>query len=159
MEESIQEEQKTEAGYPGYIHRIQYYETDQMGCVHHSNYIRWFEEIRSDYLAFLGMDYDRMEAAGILSPVLTIQAEYRSMSRYGETVDIQVSVKKYNGIRICLGYEIKDHADGTVRCRGESSHCFLNREGKPVSLKKVHPEWDKILRDQMEMEGKGEKRM
>ena len=48
--------------YPGYNHRVQYYETDQMGCVHHSNYIRWFEESRSDYLAYLGMDYDKMEA-------------------------------------------------------------------------------------------------
>lgn len=36
--------------YSGYEHQVQYYETDQMGCVHHSNYIRWFEEIRSDYL-------------------------------------------------------------------------------------------------------------
>ena len=33
-----------EKKYPGYVHRVQYYETDQMGCVHHSNYIRWFEE-------------------------------------------------------------------------------------------------------------------
>lgn len=141
-----------EKKYPGYAHRVQYYETDQMGCVHHSNYIRWFEEIRSDYLAFLGMDYDRMEKAGILSPVLTIQAEYRTMTRYGETVDIQIKVKKYNGIRICLEYEIRDQADGTLRCRGESSHCFLNREGKPLSLKKVHPEWDEILRNQMKKE-------
>lgn len=138
--------------YQGYTHRIQYYETDQMGCVHHSNYIRWFEEIRSDYLAFLGMDYDGMEAAGILSPVLTIQAEYRTMARYGETVEIQVKIKKYNGIRICLEYEIRNQEDGTLRCRGESSHCFLNREGRPVSLKKVHPEWDNRLRDQMKME-------
>lgn len=28
----------------GYKHKVQYYETDQMGVVHHSNYIRWFEE-------------------------------------------------------------------------------------------------------------------
>lgn len=135
--------------YPGYVHRVQYYETDQMGCVHHSNYIRWFEEIRSDYLAFLGMDYDRMEAAGIISPVLTIQAEYKTMARYGETVDVHVRVKEYNGIRIRLEYEICDQADGALRCRGESSHCFLNREGRPLSLKKAHPEWDRILRDQL----------
>ncbi|MGN0322141.1 MAG: acyl-CoA thioesterase [Oliverpabstia sp.] len=132
--------------YPGYVHKVQYYETDQMGCVHHSNYIRWFEEARTDYLAFIGMDYKGMEDAGILSPVLTVQAEYRSMCRYGDSVDIQVKMTKYNGIRICLEYQILDKADGTLRCRGESSHCFLNRDGKPVSLKKVHPEWDKKLR-------------
>ena len=31
-----------------YEHIVQYYETDQMKVVHHSNYIRWFEEARID---------------------------------------------------------------------------------------------------------------
>ncbi|NCB91722.1 MAG: acyl-CoA thioesterase [Clostridia bacterium] len=137
-----------EEEYQGYEHRVQYYETDQMGCVHHSNYIRWFEEVRTDYLAFLGMDYDRMEAAGILSPVLTIDAEYKNMTRYGETVSIQVRIKEYNGIRIRIGYEVFGKKDGILRCAGESSHCFLNRAGRPVSLKKVHPEWDARLRSE-----------
>lgn len=138
--------------YQGYEHRVQYYESDQMGCVHHSNYIRWFEEIRSDYLDFLGMGYDRMEAAGIVSPVLTIQAEYKSMTRYGETVKLDVRVLKYNGIRILLRYQVRDKENGTLRCQGESSHCFLNREGIPVSLKKVYPKWDARLRKELEKE-------
>ena len=112
--------------YPGYNHRVQYYETDQMGCVHHSNYIRWFEESRSDYLAYLGMDYDKMEAAGVISPVLTVEAAYHSMTRYG------------------------DKKDGTLRCSGQTSHCFLNREGKPLSLKKEKPEWHEILKRECE---------
>ncbi len=33
-----------------YIHRVQYYETDQMAVVHHSNYIRWMEEARVEFL-------------------------------------------------------------------------------------------------------------
>ena len=33
-----------------YDHKVQYYETDGMGIVHHSNYIRWFEEARVDLL-------------------------------------------------------------------------------------------------------------
>ena len=43
----------------GYEHKVQYYETDQMGCVHHSNYIRWFEEARTAYLEQLDMGYAR----------------------------------------------------------------------------------------------------
>ena len=31
-----------------YMHEVQYYETDAMQIVHHSNYIRWFEEARHD---------------------------------------------------------------------------------------------------------------
>ena len=45
-------------------HKVQYYETDGMGIVHHSNYIRWFEEARVDLLEQLGFGYDRIEEAG-----------------------------------------------------------------------------------------------
>lgn len=136
--------------YQGYEHRVQYYETDQMGCVHHSNYIRWFEEVRTDYMEFLGMGYDVMEEAGILSPVLTMEAEYKSMTRYGETVEIEIQIKEYNGIRIRIVYEVKDKETKTLRCKGESSHCFITREGRPVSLKKNRPDWDARLRREME---------
>ncbi|MBS6196418.1 MAG: acyl-CoA thioesterase [Clostridiales bacterium] len=141
-----------EIRYQGYEHRVQYYETDQMACVHHSNYIRWFEEIRTDFMEFLGMGYDVMEAAGILSPVLTMEAEYKSMTRYGETVEIGIRIKEYNGIRIRLVYEVTDKETKTLRCRGESSHCFITREGKPVSLKRNYPDWDARLRREMEQE-------
>lgn len=134
----------------GYDHKVQYYETDQMGCVHHSNYIRWFEEARTAYLEQLDMGYARMEEEGISSPVLTVQAEYRSMTRYGETVKIGMRIVKYNGIRLMLEYQVTDAASGVLRCLGQSSHCFLDREGKIVSLKKERPLWDEKLRKQKE---------
>lgn len=136
--------------YTDYEHKVQYYETDQMGCVHHSNYIRWFEEARTAYLERMDMGYDRMEAAGIISPVLEVEAQYRSMTRYGETVEISMKIVKYNGIRLQLEYQIRDRKDGTVRCTGKSSHCFLDRNGRPVSLKKAQPVWDRLLRDAMD---------
>ena len=52
-----------------YEHKVQYYETDQMGIVHHSNYIRWFEEARVDVLDQIGIGYKKMEEAGVISPV------------------------------------------------------------------------------------------
>ena len=136
--------------YTDYEHKVQYYETDLMGCVHHSNYIRWFEEARTAYLERMDMGYDRMEAAGIISPVLEVEAQYRSMTRYGENVKISMKIVKYNGIRLQLEYQIRDRKDGTVRCTGKSSHCFLDRNGRPVSLKKAQPVWDRLLRDAMD---------
>lgn len=142
------EKQNVEA-YPGYQHQVQYYETDQMGCVHHSNYIRWFEEARSDYLEYLGMGYDKMEEAGVISPVLTVEAEYKSMTRYRKIVQIRIRIAEYNGVRIKMQYEVTDAKEGTLRCRGISSHCFLNQEGRPLSLKKTQPEWDKKIREEI----------
>lgn len=123
-----------------YEHKIQYYETDQMKIVHHSNYIRWFEEARVFWLEAIDCGYDKMEALGIISPVLGVTAEYKSMSRFAETVQIETELTSYNGIKFSIAYTIRDKATGTVRCTGESRHCFLDEQGRPVSLKRTHPE-------------------
>lgn len=134
-----------------YEHKIQYYETDQMKIVHHSNYIRWFEEARTDVMERMGFGYDKMEEAGVMSPVLAVNVEYKTMSRYGESVVIDVKVKAYKGVRMTLAYIIKDKATDVIRCLGESKHCFLNMEGKPVSLKKEHPEIHQLLENLLEI--------
>ncbi len=53
--------------FKDYEHHAQYYETDQMGCVHHSNYIRWMEEARVNLMEQMGCGYKAMEASGIMS--------------------------------------------------------------------------------------------
>lgn len=59
-------------------HLVQYYETDQMGVVHHSNYIRWFEEARVFFMDQMGFGYDKMEKSGVSSPVIEARCAYRS---------------------------------------------------------------------------------
>ena len=56
-----------------YEHNVKYYETDQMGIVHHSNYIRWMEEARMDLMDQMGFSYKQMEDQEIISPVLSVQ--------------------------------------------------------------------------------------
>lgn len=133
-----------------YEHKTQYYETDQMGIIHHANYLHWFEEARIDMMEQMGMGYDVMEAQGIISPVLSIHSEYKSMARFGETVQVLVHLKEYNGIRMTIEYTVLDKATGQVRCVGESRHCFLTRDGKPVSLKRNYIEMDKAFREYRE---------
>ena len=67
-----------------------YYETDQMKIVHHSNYIRWFEEARIHYLDAVGINFAEQEATGIVCPVLTVNARYIHMVRFGDTVEIEM---------------------------------------------------------------------
>ena len=119
-----------------YNHKVQYYETDQMGIVHHSNYIRWFEEARTDLMENIGFGYAKMEEAGVMSPVLSVECDYKTMTRFGECVIISVEVKKYNGIRMEIEYKVCDRESSEVRCVGKTSHCFLNKQGKIVSLKR-----------------------
>lgn len=125
-----------------YEHQAQYYETDQMGIIHHSNYIRWFESARIWYMNQIGVDYRDMEESGIISPVLSVQCTYKSMVHFGDVVEIIPKVEKYNGIKLELSYQVLDKQSGELRTTGTSSHCFLNKDGRPLSLKKVSPVFD-----------------
>lgn len=119
-----------------YEHKVQYYETDQMGIVHHSNYIRWFEEARTDFMEQMGLGYEKMEKQGILSPVLEVQADYLRMVRFGDIVKIHTRIKEYNGLKLTVAYEVESVKTGMIHCRGITRHCFLTRAGKPISLKR-----------------------
>ena len=123
-----------------YIHKVQYYETDQMGIVHHSNYIRWFEEARIDMLDQIDSPYDKMEEMGIISPVLNVEADYLRMVRFGEKVAVIASIQEYNGIKLAISYKIISDKTKMVHCKGVTRHCFLNEKGRPVYLKKECPE-------------------
>lgn len=133
-----------------YEHQAQYYETDQMGIIHHSNYIRWFESARIWYMKQIGVDYAEMEKSGIISPVLEVNCVYKSMVRFGDVVEILPKVEKYNGVKLELSYQIRDKETGEVRTLGRSGHCFLNQEGRPVSLKKASPVFDRAFRKALE---------
>ena len=123
-----------------YEHRAQYYETDQMGIIHHSNYIRWMEEARMDFLSRIGFPMERIEAAGIVSPVVNVECRYRQVCRLNEDICIHINIKKYNGVKLVLEYEMYEKGTGELRAMGSSSHCFTDREGRIVSLKKTYPE-------------------
>ena len=71
-----------------YEHHAKYYETDQMGIIHHSNYVKWMEEARLDLMDQIGLNYRQMEDMEIISPVLSISVEYHSMVHFDDTVVI-----------------------------------------------------------------------
>ena len=125
-----------------YEHKARYYETDQMGIIHHSNYIKWMEEARLDLMDQLGLSYKQMEQMEIISPVLSVNVNYRSMVHFDDIVVIETKITRYNGIKMELEYTMTDKKTGEVRCTATSSHCFLNRSGKPISLKRSYPELD-----------------
>lgn len=128
-----------------YIHKVHYYETDKMGITHHSNYIRWMEEARVDYLEKIGWGYDKLEELGIGSPVIGIKCEYKNSTKFNENIEIEVKIKEYKGVRMTISYEMRNKETDQIVLIGESKHCFTNQEGKPVILKKQCPEFDKIF--------------
>jgi acyl-CoA thioester hydrolase len=122
-----------------YLHIVQYYETDKMGITHHSNYIRWMEEARVDFLSQIGWEFAKLEAMGIVSPVLTVSCDYKLPTGFSDKVTIKVTVKEFKGVKLFLNYEMKNE-EGKIVCTGTTSHAFLNTEGKPIRMKQEFPE-------------------
>lgn len=135
-----------------YIHKVHYYETDKMGITHHSNYIRWMEEARVDYLEKIGWGYDKLEELGISSPVIGIKCDYKNSTKFNDNIEIEVKIKEYNGVRMTISYEMKNKETEQIVLIGESKHCFTNQEGKPVILKKQCPEFDAEFKQLCEQE-------
>ncbi len=127
-----------------YIHTVQYYETDKMGITHHSNYIRWMEEARIDFLSQNGWDYAKLEEIGIVSPVLDISCDFKVSTTFPEKICICVSVESFKGVKLHLNYEMKNESGKTV-CLGRSTHAFLDRSGRPVKMKQEFPELYRTL--------------
>lgn len=128
-----------------YEHKAQYYETDQMGIIHHSNYIRWMEEARMDYLSQIGFPMEVIEDRGIVSPVVSVNCQYKKSCRLNEVIGIRIQVKEYNGIKLILEYEMFETKSKEVRAIGVSTHCFTDKEGHIVSLKKSYRQLDEAF--------------
>jgi acyl-CoA thioester hydrolase len=97
------------------------------------------EEARVDFLSQIGWDFARLETMGIVSPVLSVSCDYKYPTKFSEKVSICVTVKEFKGVKLFLGYEMKNEEGRTV-CSGTTSHAFLNTEGKPIRMKQEFPE-------------------
>lgn len=127
-----------------YTHKVQYYETDKMGITHHSNYIRWMEEARVDYMDKLGYGYERLEEEGIVSPVATIDCKYKKSTTFADVINIDTNIIEFNGVKLVIEYIMKNEA-GEVVFEATSSHAFLSKEGRLIRIKNSNPEFYELL--------------
>jgi acyl-CoA thioester hydrolase len=121
--------------------KINYYETDRMGVVHHSNYIRYMEEARCSWLESIDMPFSILEENDITIPVLGVNCDYKYHVTFGDTIIINLSIKEYSGVRMTVGYDIKEKETGKTVLIGETKHCFTNKSLKPINFKKYKKEF------------------
>ena len=123
-----------------YRHEVKYYECDRMGVTHHSNYIRFMEEARVDWLDQLGFGFEKMEAEGVVSPVVSVECRYRQPSTFKDVIEIDVKVAETTPLKVIFAYSMS--VEGKTVCTATSTHCFLE-DGRPISLEKRFPDFYK----------------
>ena len=85
---------------------VRFAETDLMGIVHHSQYVVWMEEGRSDFMRRKGFTFDQWEAANIGFAVSELNLRYHAPARYGERVTVRTWIESLRSRQIVFAYEI-----------------------------------------------------
>ncbi len=98
---------------------VRYYETDQMGIVHHSNYVRYFECGRHQFLIDVGLPIMEIEKMGIMMPVVSVNVNYKTPAKLGDILRIVSRVEKEPMARVEVLTDIYNQngdkiCDGTV---------------------------------------------
>lgn len=110
-----------------------YAETDAQGVVHHSNYLVWFEEGRSDFLRQQGCFYSDMERDGFFVIVAKVEVDYRSPSFYEDQITIVTTLEKAKGRLMVFSYQAINQK-GVLIAEGRTRHLVLDAERRLVSL-------------------------
>ncbi len=137
--------------YAPFRRTINYYETDKMQVVHHSNYIRFLEECRMDFMKQIELDYTWMEENGIMIPVLSVECDYRIPARFGDTICIVPKLQKFSGVRFEMTYQIYSEDFSVLHNNARTAHCFVDMDFKLVNMKKEYPDIYETFKN---MEGK-----
>ena len=105
---------------------VRYAETDQMGVVHHANYLVWFELARTALCRLSGHPYSEIEEAGYLLVVTGAELNYRKPARYGETVAVSAWIDRLASRSMRFGYEVRREDELLVT--GSTEHFWTRRE-------------------------------
>ena len=106
---------------------VRYYETDQMGIVHHSNYVRYFECGRVDMLKKLGLPIEKIEEAGVMLPVVSVECRYKVPARLGDTLKVVTLIDEVPRAKLVIRTEIFN-PDGLLCCEGKVVLGFINSQ-------------------------------
>jgi len=115
--------------------RVRYAETDQMGFLHHANYLIYFEQARTELLRDVGLSYRQMEEEGFLLALAKVEVRYRAPARYDDLLRIVTTVVRITPVRLEHKYEV--FRDATPIAEGTTTLACIGRDGKLQAL----PEW------------------
>ena len=118
-----------------YERGVYYYETDKMGIMHHSNYIRIFEETRIFFLEQGGLPFPEIEKRGILMPVVSVECSYHNPLRFGDRFTVDLKITKFSGVRLFVPDKTMQEVNiEKVYCRYFHKHSFSTYLDKKAAV-------------------------
>lgn len=115
--------------------RVRYAETDQMGLLHHANYLVYFEQARTELLRATGRSYRELEEQGFYLVIARAEVKYRSPAHYDDVLTVRTTVARSSPVRLEHRYEV--FRDGTLLAEGGTTLACVDRDGKLQAM----PDW------------------
>lgn len=117
--------------------RVAYKDTDQMGIMHHSNYVVLYEKARTEWLRHMGLTYSEIERRGVMSPIIEVHSKYLWPALYDEMLTIKVFMDEMPSARLVIRSEVYNEA-GKLINQGSVTLGFMNSATRrPCRV----PEW------------------
>ncbi len=120
--------------------RVIYGDTDAMGMAYYSNYLRWFEIGRNEWLRDTGVTYKEIETSGTFAPVTQAYCHFLSPAHYDDVIVIETTIEYLKRASIKFLYRILRKDDQQELVKGYTIHAFTDSTGKilktPEILKK-----------------------
>lgn len=113
-----------------YKSKVSYYETDCMNIVHHSNYIRYFEDARIQYMHDIGCDVAEMQSKGLYIPNVDAYARYKKPLKFGDEFSVEVSLVFFTGSRMIFDYKVFNNKKRRTFCNRQNNTLFCNSRAK-----------------------------
>ena len=104
-----------------YKAKVSYYETDCMNIVHHSNFIRYFEDARIQYMHDIGCDVAEMQSKGLYIPNVDAYARYKKPLKFGDEYSVEVSLVFLTGSRMIFDYKLFNNKNGELSATGRTT--------------------------------------
>jgi acyl-CoA thioester hydrolase len=109
--------------------RVRYAETDQMGVVHHANYLIWMELARVEWCEAMGFQYKDMEREeGVFLAVVETGCRHLRPARFDDRISVRSVVEEANSRVAKFAYEIRRETDRELLATGFTKHVYVNRE-------------------------------
>jgi acyl-CoA thioester hydrolase len=124
--------------------RVGYADTDQMGIVHHSNYLKYYETARWSFFRHLGTPYKNIEEAGFLMPVVTVQIQYLKPAYYDEVLTVETSITALKGPKLVISYKLYNEEQELINT-AKITLAFMNMHSRKACKppKFIQELWEK----------------
>lgn len=132
---------------------VRYSEIDKMGIVHHSNYPKWFEIGRGDYLYKAGIPSSSINSQGFYLPLCGLECKFKSPARYGDEIIVITAITFVSCVKVRFEYKLFNNRREKPIAVGNTVHAWTDKDIMPINIEKAAPQIYTSFKALVETEG------